>query len=122
MRISQRIFSDSFQAHSSLSHSSLSSNAAAVSVVMSQPSLAASSSPPPPQSSSSSDDEDGGGESRRRGVCGGASRMSNLLSHADRLIDVAEHDVQVAKGYAAASGSTAPPNKDGQFNPAFRYG
>ena len=48
--------------------------------------------------------------------------MSYLLSHADRLIDVAEHDVQVAKGYAAASGSAAPPNKDGQFNPAFRYG
>ena len=46
--------------------------------------------------------------------------MSNLLGHADRLIDVAEHDVQVARGYATASGSAAPVNKQEQFNPAFR--
>ena len=46
--------------------------------------------------------------------------MSNLLRQADRLLDVAEHDVQVARGYAAGSGSAAPVNKHDQFNPAFR--
>ena len=102
------------QADSPLSHSSLSSTSAGASVLMSQPSVDASSSPP---SSSSSGDEDGSGD--RRGG-GGTGRMSNLLGHADRLIDVAEHDVQVARGYAAASGSGAAVNKQEQFNPAFR--
>ena len=82
--------------------------------MMSQPSVDASS----PPSSSSSEDEDG--SCNRSGGGGGGGRMSNLLGHADRLIDVAEHDVQVARGYAAASGSAAPVNKQEQFNPAFR--
>ena len=103
------------QAKSSLPHNSpLSSNAGA-SVLMSQPSVDASSPPSP----SSSEDEDGSGD-RRGGSSGDGGRMSNLLGHADRLIDVAEHDVQVARGYAAASGSAAPANKQEQFNPAFR--
>ena len=46
--------------------------------------------------------------------------MSNLLRQADRLLDVAEHDMQMARGYPAASGSVAPVNKHEQFNPAFR--
>ena len=99
------------QANSSLSRSSASSTAGGVSVLMSQPTIDASS----PPSSSSSEDEDGSG-----GYGGGAGGMSNLLRQADRLLDVAEHDVQVARGYAAASGSAAPVNKLEQFNPAFR--
>ena len=46
--------------------------------------------------------------------------MSTLLGHADRLIDGAEHDVQVARRYAATSCSVSSVNQMEQFNPAFR--